>query len=365
MPVTSDARDAAPRSPGATMWWAIAHITLFGVWWAVYLAISRFLPRGYSIFEVLWGRYALHVALTLVVIGPVQGRALVRTTRPSLQLVRGLLMVVTSVSAVSATAGMSLDGVRAVLWLAPLLVIAADRAVRGTPCRVPVWIACGVCWVGTILILHPSFGRDLQSVCWAVLTAGSFAGYQVLTPNLRCDPATTSVFYSGLITLVPMSVILPWVEPPLPRQGPSHDGAGGSGDLRLPAPRGSSDDHFHPLWRSSRLARDAWVHPNSRRIGSGAPRPRLPPLNARRRASARDREQTRGSRTLPRGGHDSIMAEGSRAASPPDEHRAPRPAAGSGNPDRVRPTSARRTRRPRAGRTASRPSCRRTAESAS
>jgi len=218
MPVTSDARDAAPRRPGATMWWAIAHITLFGVWWAVYLAISRFLPRGYSIFEVLWGRYALHVALTLVVIGPVQGRALVRTTRPSLQLVRGLLMVVTSVSAVSATAGMSLDGVRAVLWLAPLLVIAADRAVRGTPCRVPVWIACGVCWVGTILILHPSFGRDLQSVCWAVLTAGSFAGYQVLTPNLRCDPATTSVFYSGLITLVPMSVILPWVWRPLTGQ---------------------------------------------------------------------------------------------------------------------------------------------------
>jgi drug/metabolite transporter (DMT)-like permease len=127
-------------------------------------------------------------------------------------------MVVTSVSAVSATAGMSLDGVRAVLWLTPLLVTAADRAVRGTPCRVPVWIACGVCWVGTILILHPSFGRDLQSVCWAVLTAGSFAGYQVLTPNLRCDPATTSVFYSGLITLVPMSVILPWVWRPLTGQ---------------------------------------------------------------------------------------------------------------------------------------------------
>jgi len=213
--VTFDAMDAAPRTLASTRGWAIAHMTLFGVLWAVYLAIARFLPRGYSIFEVLWGRYALHVALTLLVIGPVQGRALVRTTRPGLQLVRGLLMVITSVSAVFATAGMSLDGVRAVLWLAPLLVIAADRAVRGTPCRVPVWIACGVCWIGTILILHPSLGRDLRSVGWAVLTAGSFAGYQVLTPNLRSDPATTSVFYSGLITLVPMSVILPWVWKPL------------------------------------------------------------------------------------------------------------------------------------------------------
>ena len=82
----------------------------------------------------------------------------------------------------------------------------------------PVWIACAVCWVGTVLILHPSLGHGVRSVCWAVLTAGTFAGYQLLTPNLRSDPATTSVFYSGLITLVPMSVILPWVWKPLTGQ---------------------------------------------------------------------------------------------------------------------------------------------------
>jgi drug/metabolite transporter (DMT)-like permease len=191
---------------------------LYGAFWAVYLMIARYLPRGYSIFEVLWGRYALHVLLTLLLIGPVQGRSLFKTNRPVIQLLRGLMMVITSVSAVFAASGMSLGDVRAVLWLAPLMVIALDRAVRGTPCPAPVWIACTVCWAGTILILKLSIGHDVRSLFWALLTAMSFAVYQLLTANLRSDPATTSVFYSGLITLVFMSAILPWIWKPLTGQ---------------------------------------------------------------------------------------------------------------------------------------------------
>jgi hypothetical protein len=207
--------DAVPIRLAPISKWAIAHMMLFGGFWAAYLAIARFLPRGYSIFEVLWCRYALHVLLTLLLIGPVQGRSLLRTNRPGIQFTRGFLMVITSVSAVFAASRMSLDSVRAILWLAPLMVIASDRAVRGTPCPAPAWLACVVCWVGTLLILKPSFGHDVRSLCWALLTAGSFAGYQLLTPSLRSDPATTSVFYSGLITLVFMSAILPWVWKPL------------------------------------------------------------------------------------------------------------------------------------------------------
>ena len=208
----------AGRKDLSIRWWAIAYMILFGVFWALYLVIARFLPRGHSIFEVLWWRYALHVSLTLLVIGPLQGRALIRTNRPGIQLIGGLLMVVTSVSAVFAASGVSLDSVRALLWLAPIIVIAVDRALRGMPCSSLMWIAGALCWVGTLLILQPNFGHSFRAVFWALLTAGSFAGYQLLTPNLRSDPPTTSVFYSGLITLVPMSAILPWVWKPLTGQ---------------------------------------------------------------------------------------------------------------------------------------------------
>jgi len=210
--------DVAPMRHAWIRRWAIAHMTLFGVFWAVYLAISKYLPRGYSIFEVLWGRYSLHVLLTLLLIGPVQGRSLFKTNRPVVQLLRGLLMVVTNVSAVFAVSGMSLNDVRAILWLAPLIVIALDRAVRGTPCPAPMLAACAICLVGMIFILKPTILHNIRSLFWALLTAISFAGYQFLTASLRADPATTSVFYSGFISLVFMSAILPFVWKPITGQ---------------------------------------------------------------------------------------------------------------------------------------------------
>ncbi len=184
---------------------------LFGVFWAAYLVISRFMPAGYSIFEVLWGRYALHVLLTLVVLGPARGIAILRTTRPHVQFWRGILMVVTSVSAVLAASGMGLDTVRAALWFAPLFVIALDQKFRGVRYPPLMWAACAICLMGTVFILKPSVSHNVASLFWAVLTLVSFTGYQTLTASLRVDPPTTSVFYSGLITLIPMSAILPWV----------------------------------------------------------------------------------------------------------------------------------------------------------
>ncbi len=194
---------------------SIAFMALFGVFWAVYLAVSTFLPRGYSVFEVLWGRYALHVLLTILIIGPVQGRSLFLTERPVLQLVRGLLMVVTSVAAALAAYGMSLNDVRTVLWLAPLMVVAMDRVFRGTPSPPSVWIACAVCWIGAVLILRPSPEIGYRATFWAMVATAAFAGYELITASLRADAATTSVFYSGLIVLAAMSVILPWVWKPL------------------------------------------------------------------------------------------------------------------------------------------------------
>jgi drug/metabolite transporter (DMT)-like permease len=190
---------------------AALYMALFGVFWAINLEIADFLPPGHSIYEILWWRYALHVLFTVICIAPKRGISLVRSQHPAVQITRGLLMVLTSVGAVRSTSGMSIDDLRAVLWLAPLLVIALDRVLRRTPCPAAIWTACISCWVGTMIVLKPHLGRDFKSMFWAILTVVSFAGYQMLTVNLRTDPATTSVFYSGLVVFLAMSVILPRV----------------------------------------------------------------------------------------------------------------------------------------------------------
>jgi len=190
-------------------------MALFGLFWAAYLAVGAFLPRGYSVFEVLWGRYALHVILTILIIGPFRGKSLIVSTRPVLQLVRGLLMVATSIAAVLAANGMSIDDVRTYLGLAPFIVVALDRLVRGTPSPPSVWIACTISWIGVVLILHPHTAGGYRAPFWAIVATMTFAGYELVTASLRSDAATTSVFYSGLTVLIAMSVIIPWVWKPL------------------------------------------------------------------------------------------------------------------------------------------------------
>jgi len=190
---------------------AVWYMVLFGAFWAIYLEIAEFLPPVYSIYEILWWRYALHVLFTVICIAPKRGISLVKSQRPAMQFARGLLMVITSVAAVRSTSGMSIDDLRAVLWLAPLLVIALDRVLRRTPCPAAIWAACIACWLGTVIVLDPHPGRNFQSMFWAVVTAVSFAGYQMVTTSLRSDPATTSVFYSGLVVFLAMSAILPRV----------------------------------------------------------------------------------------------------------------------------------------------------------
>jgi len=48
-----------------------------------------------------------------------------------------------------------------------------------------------------------------------MVAAAALGGYQLLTAELRSDPATTSVFYSGLVTLVFISALMPWIWKPL------------------------------------------------------------------------------------------------------------------------------------------------------
>jgi drug/metabolite transporter (DMT)-like permease len=127
-------------------------------------------------------------------------------------------MAVTSIAAVLAAAAITLDGVRAVLWLAPFVVISVDRYVRRIPIPKIAWFACALCWVGTVSILHPRIAASPSAIALAVVAAAAFGGYQLLTASLRSDPATTSVLYSGLVTLAVMSALMPFVWKPLTAQ---------------------------------------------------------------------------------------------------------------------------------------------------
>ena len=60
-------------------------------------SLSKYLTRFYPINLVVWARFTFHLLLVVVVLGPRYGLALVRTARPGIQIMRGLLLAIASV----------------------------------------------------------------------------------------------------------------------------------------------------------------------------------------------------------------------------------------------------------------------------
>ena len=84
--------------------------------------MAKYLTRFYPIPLIVWARFACHLLLVVILLGPRYGSRLVKTARPLTQLLRGTLLLAGSVFFVSALKFMPLAEATAVAYLAPLLV---------------------------------------------------------------------------------------------------------------------------------------------------------------------------------------------------------------------------------------------------
>ena len=178
--------------------------------------LSKYLARFYPITVVVWARYAFHLLLVVVVLGPRYGLALVRTARPGTQIMRGLLLAMASVLFVSALKYLPLAESTAIAYLAPLLVTVMSVLFLKEKIEPARWIAVLCGFVGVLTIIRPGSSVFTWAVFLPMGNALAFAAYQILTRRLAgLESPYTSIFYSGLIGTLLLSAILPysWVAP--------------------------------------------------------------------------------------------------------------------------------------------------------
>jgi drug/metabolite transporter (DMT)-like permease len=178
--------------------------------------LSKYLARFYPITVVVWARYAFHLLLVVVVLGPRYGLALVRTARPGTQIMRGLLLAIASVLFVSALKYLPLAESTAIAYLAPLLVTVMSVLFLKEKIEPARWIAVLCGFIGVLTIIRPGSSVFTWAVFLPMGNALAFAAYQILTRRLAgLESPYTSIFYSGLIGTLLLSAILPysWVAP--------------------------------------------------------------------------------------------------------------------------------------------------------
>lgn len=178
--------------------------------------MAKYLTRFYPIALIVWARFAFHLLLVVVVLGPRYGRALVRTQRLGAQTLRGLLLACGSVFFVSALKYMPLAETTAIAYLAPLLVTLMSVVFLKEKVELARWIAVFCGFIGVLTIIRPGSNVFTWAVLLPIGNAISFASYQILTRRLAgLESPYTSIFYAGLVGTALTSLVLPgvWVPP--------------------------------------------------------------------------------------------------------------------------------------------------------
>lgn len=191
---------------------ALAGVALFGL-----LDMqAKVLGARYPVPEVVWARYAGHCLLMLIVLGPRHGRGLVRTKRLGVQLVRGVLLLLSTGFFFTALSYLPLAEAAAIGFVAPLLVTLLSIPMLGERVGWRRLTAVAVGFGGVLVILRPGGSLFTPAALLPLCTAVTYGLYQILTRRIgTSESPVASLFYTSLVGALAVTMVVPfvWVTP--------------------------------------------------------------------------------------------------------------------------------------------------------
>jgi drug/metabolite transporter (DMT)-like permease len=177
--------------------------------------IVKYLTAYYPIALLVWARYVVQAVAMVVWLAPRMGSRLIRTRQPRLQLVRGAILIASSVLFVSALRRMPLAEATAINYTTPTLVILLAVVVLKERMTSPRWAFVVAGMAGMLLIVRPGTAILGAGAAFALAAALCYAAFQILTRKLAAEDPRVTLFYPALVGSVLMTLTLPFVEWPL------------------------------------------------------------------------------------------------------------------------------------------------------
>lgn len=165
---------------------------------------------GVPVLMVAWVRYAVHTALMTAVVLPSRGKAMFRTKSLPRQLLRGLLMITTTVLFFSVLGRVPLAEGTAINFMAPLFLMAMAPWLLHEPHRLHRWLGVLAGFAGMLIVVRPGAQLDPIGVVLGLATALAFAFFQIATRRVAHDDPLTTNYYGGLFGTIALTLALPW-----------------------------------------------------------------------------------------------------------------------------------------------------------
>lgn len=177
---------------------------------------TKYVSTSVPLFMALWFRYAFQAVATTLAVVPVRGRSAWRTAHPKFQLLRGVLLLVSSLLAFFSLRYIPVGEFTAIVMITPLVITLLASTSLGEKVSKVRWALVMGGFAGTLIIIRP--GQDAFE--WtALLPLGlviSNSWFQLLTSKLaKTEDPVTMHLYTGWVGTLLASVALPFVWEPL------------------------------------------------------------------------------------------------------------------------------------------------------
>lgn len=173
---------------------------------------AKWLSAHINVLIVVWARYVIHFALSLVVFNPWTVPGLMRTKRPGLQIIRSALLFATTALNFTALQFLQLDQTVSIMFSIPFFVALFAGPLLGERVGLERWLAIIVGFAGILLVVRPGAGGIHPAAILSLVAAATYALYSITTRMLaRTDASKTTLFYTALVGSVVASIPLPFV----------------------------------------------------------------------------------------------------------------------------------------------------------
>lgn len=203
-------RRQAPANAGAVN--GILLIVVGMLFFAALDTTTKYVTAGVPILMALWVRYAFQAVSTTLLVLPTRGLSVFRTAHPKFQLLRGLLILTSSLLAFVSLRYLPVGEFTAIQMITPLVITLLASTSLGEKVSPLRWALVGGGFLGTLIIIRPGG----ENFTWVMLLplglVACNAWFQVLTSKMtRTEDPVTMHLYTGWVGTLVVSLALPFV----------------------------------------------------------------------------------------------------------------------------------------------------------
>ncbi len=181
-------------------------------------AFAKHLSASMNVFQIVWARYFFSALFTLSFMLIFYRRTLVWSKNPKLQLIRGFVLVFSTLCFFYAISIISLPKALTLAFVAPIICTAFSPLFLNEQVGTRRWIAVLVGFLGALIVIRPGYIEINLATLAAVSCGICYGFYFIITRKLRnSDNSFLTLLFTSLVGLTIISLFAPyvWVKPSL------------------------------------------------------------------------------------------------------------------------------------------------------